>query len=56
MEVTQENYYSPEVNKEYMSFHTGLSFHGCDGIVPCEARAVAEMNGEYEEDKENQAF
>lgn len=56
MEVTQENYYSPEVNKEYMSFHTWLSFHGCDGIIRCEARAAAELNGEYSEDKENIAF
>lgn len=57
MEVTQENYYSDEINKEYMSFHTWLSFHGCDGIVPCEARTVATLNGEYSEDDEvNQAF
>ena len=52
MQVTQENYYSQEVNKEYMSFHTWLSFHGCDGIVPCEARAVAE----YSDEEENEAF
>lgn len=56
MEVTQDNYYSNEVNKEYMSFHTWLSFHGCDGVVACEARAVAELNGDYEENEENQAF
>lgn len=56
MEVTQENYYSREINKEYMSFHTWLSFHGCEGIVSCEARAIAEINGDYEEDKENTAF
>ena len=56
MEVTQENYYSQEVNKEYMSFHTWLSLHGCDGKVSCEAAAMAELNGEYEEDKENTAF
>lgn len=56
MEVTQENYYSQEVSKEYMSFHTWLSFHGCDGIPACEARALAELNGEYSELEENQAF
>lgn len=50
MEVTQENYYSQEINKEYMSFHTWLSLHGCDGVVSCEAKAVAELNGEYEEE------
>lgn len=56
MEVTQENYYSPEVNREYMSFHTWLSFHGSDGLIPCEARAMAELNGEYQEDRDNTAF
>lgn len=56
MEVTQENYYSQEINKEYMSFHTWLSLHGCDGKVACESAAMAELNGEYEEDKENTAF
>jgi len=47
MELTNENYYSVEANKEYMSFHTWLSFHGSDGLVPCEAKAIAELNGEY---------
>ena len=56
MEVTQENYYSPEVNREYMSFHTWLGFHGSDGLIPCEARAMAELNGEYQEDRDNTAF
>lgn len=56
MEVTQENYYSPEVNREYMSFHNWLLFHGCDGIPACEARAVAVMNGDYLDGKENTAF
>ena len=50
MTVTDENYYSQEVNKEYMSFHTWLSFHGCDGIIPCEEKAVKILNGEYEEE------
>lgn len=56
MEVTQENYYSPEINQEYMSFHTWLSLHGSDGLVACEAKAMAELNGEYEEDRDNTAF
>lgn len=56
MEVTQDNYYSAEINKEYMSFHTWLSLHGCDGKIPCEAMAIAEMNGEYSDQEENQAF
>lgn len=56
MEVTQENYYSREINKEYMSFHTWLSLHGADGIISCEAKAIAEMNDEYVEDRDNTAF
>ena len=40
IEVTAENYYSKEVNKQYMSFHTWLSLHGCDGIIPCEEKAA----------------
>ena len=56
MEVTQENYYSPEINKEYMSFHTWLSLHGSDGLVPCEAKAMSELNGDYVEDRDNTAF
>lgn len=56
MEVTQDNYYSQEINKEYMSFHTWLSLHGCDGVVACEAKAVAELNGKYEDERDNTAF
>lgn len=48
-QITEENYYTPEINKAYMSFHTWVSLHGCDGIVPCEARTMAELNGEYED-------
>lgn len=56
MEVTQENYYSADINKEYMSFHTWLSFHGCDGKIACEAKAMAISNGEYQEEEKNLAF
>lgn len=56
MTVTQENYYDKETNKEYMSYHTWVSFHGCDGIIACEAKAVAELNGEYEDDRDDTAF
>ena len=50
IEVTAENYYSKEVNKQYMSFHTWLSLHGCDGIIPCEEKAIKILNEEYKED------
>lgn len=48
-QITDDNYYDMEINKTYMSFHTWLSLHGCDGVIRCEAKAVAEMNGEYED-------
>lgn len=48
-QITDDNYYDPEINKEYLSFHTWLSLHGCDGVIKCEARSIAEMNGEYED-------
>lgn len=51
--ITEENYYSREINEKYMSFHTWLSLHGCDGVIPCEARAIAEMKGEYVDEEEN---
>lgn len=48
--LTQENYYSPEADERYMSVHQYLDFVGHMGIVGCEARAVAKLNGEYEEE------
>lgn len=56
-QITEENYYSNEIAHKYMSFHRWLSFHGSLGVPGCEARAAAELNGEYEdEDKNNDAF
>lgn len=49
-ELTQENYYSPEADKKYMSVHQYLDFTGHMGIYGCEARAMAKLNGEYEEE------
>ena len=42
MELTQENYYSVEANKEYMSYSQFKQFE------TCEAMAIAEMNGEWQ--------
>ena len=42
MILTNENYYSPEANREYMSVSQFKSFE------KCEAAAMAELNGEYE--------
>ena len=55
-QITEENYYDNEINKAYMSFHTWASFHGTLGLVACEARALAELNGDFEEDKVSDAF
>ena len=49
-EITQENYYSPEIDKEYMSVHQYLDFAGHLGIYGCEARAMATLNGKYEKE------
>lgn len=49
-QITEENYHSKECDKAYMSFHTWAAFHGTLGVPACEARAVAELNGEFEED------
>lgn len=45
MELTAENYYSPEANQAYFSVSQIKS------MMECEAKAVAEMNGEYVRDK-----
>lgn len=44
MKLTDENYYSLESNKEYCSVSQFKSFYGLNG---CEARAMAEIRGEY---------
>ena len=54
--ITEENYHDPEIDREYMSFHTWADFHGTLGKPQCEARAVAELAGEFSEDKINDAF
>ena len=55
-QITEENYHSAEIDKAYMSFHTWAAFHGTLGVPACEARAVAELNGEFEEDRSSDAF
>lgn len=48
--VTQENYYSPEVDREYMSVHQYLSFAGHMGVQGCEAHAMANLYGAWEDE------
>lgn len=47
IEVTKENYYSTEVDREYMSVHQYLDFVGHLGVIGCEARAMAKLAGEW---------
>jgi hypothetical protein len=49
--LTAENYYSEEANKRYMSFPQYLSFVGGMVIQGCEAKAMAELNGEWQDEK-----
>lgn len=51
MILTPENYYSPEANYEYMSVSQFKDFSGTYGQVGCEARAMAKLRGEYEDEK-----
>ena len=52
-EITDDNYYDDEINQNYMSFHMWLSLHGCDGVLKCEAKTMAEMKHEYVDEEED---
>lgn len=45
MMLTNENYFSPEMNKKYMSVSQFKSFQNCESM------ALAELNGEYERER-----
>lgn len=49
-ELTNENYYTQEANEKYMSFHQYLSFCGGMLIQGCEAKAMAELKGEWHDE------
>lgn len=51
MILTAENYYSKEADKEFMSVSQYKKFAGCLGRLGCEAKAMAELNGEWEDEK-----
>ncbi len=48
--LTNENYYSPEADKEFMSVHQYLDFIGSLGRNGCEERAMKKLSGEYKEE------
>lgn len=49
MFLTESNYHSPEANKEYLSVSQYKDFCGTLGRAGCEARALAKVNGEWED-------
>lgn len=48
--LTADNYYSQEANEIYCSASQWKDFFGCPAIPGCEARAMAKLRGEYEEE------
>jgi hypothetical protein len=50
-ELTDENYYSNESNKRFMSVHEYLDFAGHMNLIGCESRALAKLNGEWQDEK-----
>ena len=48
--LTEDNYYSAEADKRFMSVHQYLDFCSHMGVQGCEARAMAKLNGEYKEE------
>ncbi len=49
MKLTNKNYYSKEANKEFLSVSIYKSVFGSLGYKGCEAKALAEINGEWRE-------
>ena len=47
--LTEDNYYSAEADKRFMSVHQYLEFCGHMGVQGCEAMALAKINGDYKE-------
>lgn len=50
-ELTEDNYYDKATDKRLMSVHQYLDFAGHLGLRFCESRAMAKLNGEWEEEK-----
>lgn len=50
MQLTDENYYSREANRKYMSVSQYKEICGTFGRPACEAKAMAELNGEWEDE------
>lgn len=48
--LNNNNYYTPESNKKYLSVSQYKDFFGTLGRKGCEAKALAKLNGEYKEE------
>lgn len=48
--LTEDNYYSADANKEYMSVSQYKDFAGTYGRAACEAAALARLRGEWKEE------
>lgn len=51
MKLTNENYFSPEASREYLSVSQYKDFIGTLGKQACEAQALAKLKGEWEIEK-----
>lgn len=49
--LNNDNYYSAEADKRYMSVHGYFEFAGTLGQEGCEERAMAKLRGEYKEEE-----
>lgn len=50
MILTNENYFSEEANRKYLSVSQYKDFCGTLGKLPCEELALAKLNGEWEQE------
>ena len=50
MTLTDDNYYTPEADREYMSVSLFKSFVGTYGYMGCEHKTMAKLRGEYSEE------
>lgn len=55
MLLTNENYFSQEASREYISVSQYKEFCGTIGKQACEAQAIAKLNGEWSTDMEDSA-
>lgn len=51
MIITEENYFSPEVQRKYMDVSMFKEMFGTPDREGCEARSMAKLNGEFAEEK-----